>query len=215
MKLANYVMGDWVEGAGAGAALIDPSTGAELARASSEGVDLGAALEHARRVGGPALRAMSYGERAAMLRAAAEVLAANRDAYFATAQANSGNTQIDATIDVDGGIGTLKYYAAIGKGLGEARILTDGGLERLGKDESFQALHVSVPIRGVAIHERPQIVVVARAPAALAVKGVQREKQAPARGRRRPPVRAEGRGDHGAFRMNPTCLEHEAVVTVG
>jgi hypothetical protein len=59
MKLKNYVVGKWVEGQGAGQALVDPVTGDELARASTDGIDMGAALAHAREVGGPALRALS------------------------------------------------------------------------------------------------------------------------------------------------------------
>lgn len=152
MRLANYVSGEWVEGKGDGTALIDPSTGEELVRASSDGIDLAAALDFARTTGGPALRSMSYGERAAALRAVADVLAEHRDKYFAIAQANSGNTQIDAMIDVDGGIGTLKYFAAVGKGLGDATTLKDGALEHLGKDENFRATHISVPLNGVAVH---------------------------------------------------------------
>ena len=152
MKLANYVSGEWVEGKGDGTSLIDPSTGEELARASSDGVDVAAALDFARTTGGPTLRALSYAERAAALRAVADVLGENRDKYFATAQANSGNTQIDAMIDIDGGIGTLKYFASIGKGLGDARAFKDGSLEHLGKDENFRATHISVPLTGVAVH---------------------------------------------------------------
>lgn len=152
MKLKNYVSGQWSEGKGAGAALVDPVTGAELARASTDGVDYRAALDFARRTGGPALRKMSFAERAALLGKIADVLVANRDKYFGLAQANSGNTKIDAMIDVDGGSGTLKYYSAIGKGLGEAKYLRDGGFDRFGKDDTFQAVHIRVPLEGVAVH---------------------------------------------------------------
>jgi 3,4-dehydroadipyl-CoA semialdehyde dehydrogenase len=44
MRLANYVSGQWSEGAGLGETLIDPVTGDELANISSQGVDLEAAL---------------------------------------------------------------------------------------------------------------------------------------------------------------------------
>jgi len=50
-----------------GEALIDPVTGDELARISSQGVDLEAALIFARTQGGPALRQLSYAQRAEML----------------------------------------------------------------------------------------------------------------------------------------------------
>ena len=151
MKLSNYVSGRWVEGQGAGAALHDPVLGDELARASTGGIDFGAALEHGRSAGGAALRALSYAQRAGLLAKIAEILSANRAAYFEIALANSGSPESDASIDIDGAIFTLKYYARIGAALGAARYLKDGELVRLGKDEAFQALHVSQPLRGVAI----------------------------------------------------------------
>src|SRR5262249_17393076 len=66
--------------------------------------------------------------------------------------ANSGNTKADAAIDIDGGIGTLKYYARLAAGLGEARALLDEKPVRLAKAENYQAIHLMVPRRGVAIH---------------------------------------------------------------
>jgi 3,4-dehydroadipyl-CoA semialdehyde dehydrogenase len=152
MKLQNYVGGNWIDGQGDGASLINPVTGEVVATASTAGLDMAAALDHARTVGGPALKSMSYAERAALLGAIADTLIAHRDKYFGIAQANSGNTKIDASIDVDGGSGTLKYYSAIGKGLGDAHYLRDGGFERFGKDDTFQATHIRVPMAGVAIH---------------------------------------------------------------
>ena len=53
MKLPNFVSGQWKEGAGAGELLVDPVTGEELARISSQGIDARAALEFARSNGGP------------------------------------------------------------------------------------------------------------------------------------------------------------------
>ena len=152
MKLASYVSGNWVEGNDAGLPLVDPVTGEELARASTTGIDIGAAMAYGREVGGPALRAMTYGERAALIASVAEALGDNRDAYFEIAQANSGNTKTDAAIDIDGGIGTLKFFARLGEKLGDKRALRDGRFDRLSREESFQAMHLSVPIRGIAVH---------------------------------------------------------------
>ena len=56
MKLPNYVKGQWSEGASPGEALTDPVTGQELARISSQGINLAEALAFARTYGGPALR---------------------------------------------------------------------------------------------------------------------------------------------------------------
>jgi 3,4-dehydroadipyl-CoA semialdehyde dehydrogenase len=79
MKLANYVSGNWIEGKGDGVPLIDPVTGEELARATSDGIDLASALDYARTKAGPALRAMSFAERGGLLRAVADALSAQRD----------------------------------------------------------------------------------------------------------------------------------------
>jgi 3,4-dehydroadipyl-CoA semialdehyde dehydrogenase len=152
MRLNSFLNDRWMDGTGEGTPLHDPVTGAEIARASGDGLDLKAALEHARAVGGPALRSMTFAERGALIRAIADVLTANRERYNVIALQNSGNTPGDAALDVDGGIGTLKYYAALGKGLGAFTYLVDGASERLTKEEAFQAVHVMTPLRGVAVH---------------------------------------------------------------
>lgn len=151
VTLLNYVSGRWTEGHGPGQALVDPVLGTELARASTEGIDFARALDDARHVGGPALRALDFAARAALLSKIAEVLAAHRAVYFEIALANSGSPESDAAIDIDGAIFTIKYYARAAAALGKAHYLLDGELIRLGKDEAFQALHIAVPRRGVAI----------------------------------------------------------------
>jgi 3,4-dehydroadipyl-CoA semialdehyde dehydrogenase len=150
MKLLNYVRGRWVEGDGSGQALVDPVLGTELVRASTEGIDFASALDYAR-MGGPALRSLTYSERALLLKRIAEVLTANRAAYYEIALANLGSPESDAAIDIDGAIFTIKHYAFAAVPLGNAHYLLDGGLTRMGKDESFQAAHVHLPLRGVAI----------------------------------------------------------------
>lgn len=150
--LQSYLGGKWQAGEGQGAALTNPATGDTVAWASSKGLDLKSALEYSRNVGGPVLRKMSYAQRAELLGKIAEALAARRDEWFEIARVNSGNTKADASIDVDGSIGTLKFYAKIGSKLGDARVLRDGGPMRLARDANFQGLHVGVPLDGVAVH---------------------------------------------------------------
>jgi 3,4-dehydroadipyl-CoA semialdehyde dehydrogenase len=132
--------------------LVDPVSGDELATASAKGVDLKTALNHARKQGQVGLRSLSFAERAKLLGAVADVLVANRTRYEQVAITNSGNTKTDAAIDIDGGIGTLKYYARLGQGLGDARVLLDEKPVRLAKAENYQAIHLMVPRRGVAVH---------------------------------------------------------------
>jgi 3,4-dehydroadipyl-CoA semialdehyde dehydrogenase len=151
-QLESYLSGRWLPGQGIETKLVDPVTGDELATASAKGLDLKGALDYARTAGQGALRGMSYAERAKLLGAVADALSAQRAKYEAIAIANSGNTKADAAIDIDGGIGTLKYYARLGQSLGEARALVDEKPVRLAKAENFQAIHLLVPRRGVALH---------------------------------------------------------------
>src|SRR5712664_4445547 len=97
MKLPNYADGHRIEGTGPGEPLIDPVTGDELARISSQGVNLEAALAFARSYGGPALRQLSYAERAEILASIADALAANREEYFRLSLLNLGANQDDAS----------------------------------------------------------------------------------------------------------------------
>jgi 3,4-dehydroadipyl-CoA semialdehyde dehydrogenase len=151
VKLKNYVNGEWKEGAGAGDALVDPVTGEELARASSQGIDVAAALAFARTRGGEALRKLSYGARAEMLAKIGEVLAANRDEYFRISMLNSGANAADASFDVDGAIYTIKYYGKIGKALAEGKMLKDGATLPLSKTGAFNGQHFLTPLKGAAV----------------------------------------------------------------
>jgi 3,4-dehydroadipyl-CoA semialdehyde dehydrogenase len=100
--LESYLGGTWSRGQGNETELVDPTNGTVLATASARGLDFSAALAFARERGGAALRALNYAERAKLLGAVADVLAANRAHYEQIAIANSGNTRIDAAIDIDG-----------------------------------------------------------------------------------------------------------------
>jgi len=54
--LRSYVSGAWTGPADDGRPVLDAVTGEEVARVSSDGIDLGAALEYGRATGGPARR---------------------------------------------------------------------------------------------------------------------------------------------------------------
>jgi 3,4-dehydroadipyl-CoA semialdehyde dehydrogenase len=150
--LQSYLGGKWQAGAEGRVPLVNPCDGTVLAWASSKGLDLKAALDHSRNVGGPELRKLTYAQRAELLGKIADLLATRRDEWYEIARQNSGNTKADAAIDVDGSIGTLKYFAKIGAKLGDAHLLRDGAPMRLARDQSFQGLHVGAPLDGVAVH---------------------------------------------------------------
>ena len=149
--LRSYLGGKWVEGSGAPQTLVNPATEEPLAQVSSGGLDLAAALDHARATGGPALRALSFAERGALLKGMAQAMQAHRDELLDLAVANGGNTRSDAKFDVDGAIFTLQTYAELGASLGTAKFLVDGEGVQLGRSPRFHGQHVSVPRHGIAV----------------------------------------------------------------
>jgi oxepin-CoA hydrolase/3-oxo-5,6-dehydrosuberyl-CoA semialdehyde dehydrogenase len=150
--LRSYLCGRWIEGKGAPQTLFNPATEAPLAQVSSDGLDLAAALAYSRDHGGPALRALSFAERGALLRDMAKAIQAHRDELLDLAVANGGNTRSDAKFDVDGAIFTLQTYADLGEQLGAARFLVDGDGVQLGRSPRFHGQHISVARHGVAVH---------------------------------------------------------------
>ena len=150
--LESYLSGRWMRGDGVETRLVDPVNGDELATASAKGADLKGALAFARREGPGRVAQSGLCRAGKLIGAVADVLTANRARYEEIAIANSGNTKTDAAIDIDGGIGTLKYYARLGAPLGDARTLLDEKPVRLAKAENYQAIHLMVPRRGVAVH---------------------------------------------------------------
>jgi oxepin-CoA hydrolase/3-oxo-5,6-dehydrosuberyl-CoA semialdehyde dehydrogenase len=151
ITLKSYLRGEWVSGKGRATALYNPTTEEAIAEASTEGLDFGAALEHARKVGGPALRAATFAQRGAWLDALSKALHARRDALLDESIASCGTTRSDAKFDVDGAIGTLAYYAGIGKKLGETAAIVEPA-EQLGKSARFFGAHVWTSREGVAVH---------------------------------------------------------------
>ncbi|HEV8629509.1 MAG TPA: 3,4-dehydroadipyl-CoA semialdehyde dehydrogenase [Thermoanaerobaculia bacterium] len=151
IRIESYVEERWVAGEGPGSTLVNPATGEALATASTTGIDLGAALRHAREVGGPALRALNFAQRAGILKGLAGAIKEHRDELLSLAMKNGGNTKGDAKFDVDGASGTLAFYANLGRGLGEARYLLDGEAVPLGRATPLAGRHVWVPRRGAAV----------------------------------------------------------------
>ena len=149
--LPNHLGGRWLAGTGAGTPLFDPVLGTELVRVDATGLDLAGGFAFARETGGAALRALSYRQRGERLAAVAQVLQANRDAYYAIATANSGTVKNDSAVDIDGAIYTLGTYAKLAAALPEAPFLPDGDAVPLAKDGTFQTRHVQVPVRGLAL----------------------------------------------------------------
>jgi oxepin-CoA hydrolase/3-oxo-5,6-dehydrosuberyl-CoA semialdehyde dehydrogenase len=149
--LRSYVGGAWTEPADEGRPVLDAVTGEEVARVSSAGIDLAAALDYGRSAGGPALRELTFHQRAALLKSLGQLLREHRQELYALS-ARTGATLGDAKFDVDGGIGVLLSYASRARReLPNDTILTEGAVEPLGKGGTFVGQHILTPLHGVAV----------------------------------------------------------------
>lgn len=150
--LESFVGGRWTRGTGEGQVLLNAATGAPVARIDSTGVDFAEALAWGRAKGGPALRKLTFHQRAEMLKALGKALMAVKEELYAESFA-TGATRADGWVDIEGGVGTLLGYASKAKReLPNARLLAEGEVEALSKDATFSAQHILTPLEGVAIH---------------------------------------------------------------
>ena len=149
--LESYLNGAWRSADGARTPLVNPATEEVLAEvAPARG--LGEALQHARDVGGPALRAMSFRQRGALLQAVAKLLHAHREELLDLSVVSGGNTRGDAKFDVDGGLGVLAAYAELAETLPETSWLVDGEAAVVVRTSKVRVQHLLQPRHGVAVH---------------------------------------------------------------
>src|SRR4051794_17087005 len=104
--LESYARGSWFRADAEGQPLLDAATGEEVARISSAGLDVSAMVRYAREVGGPAVRALTFHQRAAILKALARYLseAAVKEELYGLSP-RTGATRRDSVVDIDGGFG--------------------------------------------------------------------------------------------------------------
>src|SRR5215211_82871 len=149
--LESYVSGRWFAASDDGAPVADAVTGETVVRISSTGLDVPAMLAHARTVGGPALRELTFHQRAGLLKQLGLRLMAGKDDFYALSR-RTGATDRDSAVDVDGGFGTLLSYASKGRReLPDDTVVLDGGVEPLGRRGTFAGQHLYTPMRGVAV----------------------------------------------------------------
>ena len=150
-QLESYVAGSWFRGTDDGEPVLDAVTGDEVTRVSSNGLDFAALVDHARQVGGPAVRELTFHERAGRLKELALHLGRLKDDFYALSLC-TGATRRDSMVDIDGGIGTLFSFASKGKReLPNDTVVLDGALEPLGKSGSFVGQHLYTSRPGVAV----------------------------------------------------------------
>ncbi|MGN6476270.1 MAG: aldehyde dehydrogenase family protein, partial [Flavipsychrobacter sp.] len=150
-QLKNYAEGKWVTSKSEGDALYNAVTGDVIFTASSEGLDFGAMMDYARKVGGPALRKLTFHQRGRMLKALAMHLLEKKE-YFYQISTYTGATRVDSWVDIEGGIGNLFANASLRRQFPDERFYVDGEAAKLSKNGTFIGHHIMVPREGVAIH---------------------------------------------------------------
>ncbi|WP_310468612.1 phenylacetic acid degradation bifunctional protein PaaZ [Sphingomonas sp.] len=151
-QLLNYTRDTWIAGDGTLAELTSAIDGAAVATTGSGGVDFGGMLAHARTVGGPALRALTFHQRARMVKALGLAIMARKEELYELNYL-TGATHKDGWIDIEGGAGTLFSFSSKGRReLPDGHVLLDGPLEGLSKTGTFMGQHIYTPLQGAAVH---------------------------------------------------------------
>src|SRR5437763_12602767 len=82
VQLLNYERDRWVAGDGNLAEIPSAIDGAPVATTGSGGIDFGGMLRHAREVGGPALRKLTFHERARVIKALGQAIMARKGELY-------------------------------------------------------------------------------------------------------------------------------------
>ncbi|MCL4214033.1 MAG: phenylacetic acid degradation bifunctional protein PaaZ [Gemmatimonadales bacterium] len=150
-RLQSYAMGEWVTGTGKSTDLFHAVTGERIGEASSGGLDFKGMAAYARTVGGPRLRALTFHERALLLKQMAKYLLERKEEFYALSAA-TGATRSDSWVDIEGGIGTFFAYSSRGRReFPNETYHVEGPAESLSKGGTFAGRHICVPLEGVAI----------------------------------------------------------------
>ncbi|MCA0857054.1 phenylacetic acid degradation bifunctional protein PaaZ [Phaeobacter italicus] len=152
LDVSSFAAGQWIA-PGAGARNIASAiTGEVIAQAGNDTLNVQGMLDYARSVGGPSLRKMTFHDRARMLKALAGHLNQHKQALY-DLSFNTGATQSDHMIDIDGGIGTMFVFASKGRReMPDSHVYLDGDVEQLSRNGTFLGQHICTPLQGVAVH---------------------------------------------------------------
>ncbi len=152
ITLESFSCDRWMAPAGPLVEIPSAVDGHVVARLSGAGLDMAAMVRHARQVGGPALRTLSFHQRADILRGLVGYLNERKERLYQLA-GDTGATRRDNAIDIEGGIGTLAAYASRGRReLPATPFVVEGEVEGLSKGGSFVGVHILTPLHGVAVH---------------------------------------------------------------
>lgn len=152
LDVQSYAAGQWIAPGSGARNIASAITGDVIAQAGNDALDVQAMLGFGRDIGGPALRQMTFHDRARMLKALALHLREHRQALYDLSY-DTGATLSDHKVDVDGGIGTMLVFASKGRReMPDGQVYLDGAPEQLGRDGQFMGRHICTPLQGVAVH---------------------------------------------------------------
>lgn len=152
MSIQSFVNDQWVTGTGKGVELFNAVDSSLIGSASTEGIDFAEVVKHAREDGGPALRKLTFHERANQLKVLAKYLIANKEELYKIS-AYTGATKADSWVDIEGGIGTVFSYSSITRREFPNQCFhVEGEAERLSVNGTFLGRHILTPKPGVAVH---------------------------------------------------------------
>lgn len=152
MQLNSYVAGKWIGPTGGSRTISNAVTGDVIAQAGNESLDFQVMLDYAKNVGGPALRAMTFHDRARKLKELAQYINDHKQRLYDLSYM-TGATHADSQIDIDGGVGTVFVFASKGRReMPDGHVFMDGELEQLSRNGTFLGQHICTPLQGVAVH---------------------------------------------------------------
>ena len=150
--IQSFAAGRWINPGEGAREIASAITGEVIAQAGNDALEVQSMLSYGRDVGGPALRELTFHERAKMLKALALYLNDHKQSLYELSF-DTGGTLADHKIDVDGGIGTMQVYAAKGRReMPDDHVYLDGPPEQLGRSGQFIGRHICTPLQGVAVH---------------------------------------------------------------
>ncbi|WP_415405277.1 phenylacetic acid degradation bifunctional protein PaaZ [Tateyamaria sp. SN3-11] len=151
-QVHSFAAGQWIAPGPGARPIASAITGDVIAEAGNDTLDVHTMRAHARDVGAPALQAMTFHDRARMVKALALHLREHRQVLY-DLSFDTGATQSDHLIDIDGGIGTMLVFASKGRReMPDGHVYLDGPTEQLGRAGLFHGRHICTPLHGVALH---------------------------------------------------------------
>ncbi len=151
LSVESFAAGQWLSPGAEAASVYSAIDGSLVAKAGGQSLDFQAMLDYARGVGGPALRALTFHDRARILKALALYLGKQKDQLYELSYL-TGATKADSWIDIDGGIGTVFVFASKGRReMPDQKVYLDGDIEQLSREGSFLGQHICTPLLGAAV----------------------------------------------------------------